>query len=153
MTASYEFKDETGLRRYLARKTYGVHYGVKPDQWMQRHKESLESGRFKICETDLSGSKYNPMSQTRKRDLTKILQSRLPLISPHRSTVMEGPSSSSPKVASTLDMHNLTFAPSPKAMLKAEKLRKFQLSEVSLLDEKGLVSNLEKRMEKDKLTL
>ncbi len=84
MAASYEFKDETELRRYLARKTYGVHYGVKPDQWLHRHKESLESGRFKISETDMKGSKNNPMSQTRIRHLSSILQNRLPLISPHR---------------------------------------------------------------------
>ena len=51
-------------------------------------------------------------------------------------------------------MHNITFAPSPKtfaAKIKAEKQRKYQLSEVSILDEKGLVVNLEKRMDK-KLT-
>jgi hypothetical protein len=59
------------------------------------------------------------------------------------------------KIVSTLDMHNITFAPSPKtfaAKIKAEKQRKYQLSEVSILDEKGLVVNLEKRMDK-KLTL
>ena len=46
MIASYDFKDETELRRYIAKKTYGVQYGVKPEQWNKRHKESLESGRF-----------------------------------------------------------------------------------------------------------
>jgi hypothetical protein len=62
MMASYDFKDEAELRRYLAKKTYGVNYGVKPELWMQRHKESLESGRFKVSETDLSGSLSNPLS-------------------------------------------------------------------------------------------
>ncbi len=66
---------------------------------------------------------------------------------------MEGAISPSPKLTSTLETHNLTFAPSPKAKFKAEKKRKFQLSEVSMLDEKGLVSSLEKRMENNKLTL
>lgn len=84
MTASYEFKDETELRRYIAKKTYGVQYGVKPEHWNQKHKESLESGRFQLSETDFSASKTNPQSQGRKRDITKVLQNRLPLISPHR---------------------------------------------------------------------
>jgi hypothetical protein len=55
---------------------------------------------------------------------------------------MDGINSPS-KLAVTSEIHNLTFAVSPK-----NKLRKFQISEVSIHEDKGLAKELEKRADR-----